>query len=189
MSRPYSIRKEERCGCCLILAIATLGSMASPIALIPLLSPLDRLGEGLAVFVVTIIGTLLFPVQAYVYAATWARIDERLEVRRRRLANPCPTGAPPIAHLAGKRHPETGIPFDADGYPDFSSVSIETVTIRFADPSNRALDATTASAVAGLRETPEGYTWNYHRDGTTMQLVPSDIHRRTGRAGGFFGPW
>lgn len=90
--------------------------------------------------------------------------------------------------MAGQRHPKTGIPFDADGYPDFSSVSKETVKIRFADPPNRALDAAAANRAAGLAETPEGYVWHHHQDGTTMQLVPRDIHTQTGHSGGFSGP-
>ncbi|XXU49625.1 HNH endonuclease [Sorangium sp. So ce1014] len=32
---------------------------------------------------------------------------------------------------------------------------------------------------------PEGYTWHHHQDGTTMQLVSSNIHRMTGHTGGF----
>jgi hypothetical protein len=31
-----------------------------------------------------------------------------------------------------------------------------------------------------LSEPPEGYTWHHHQDGTTMQLVPRDIHGLTG---------
>ncbi|MGK3970047.1 HNH endonuclease [Sorangium sp. So ce118] len=46
-------------------------------------------------------------------------------------------------------------------------------------------DFRAASQAAGLSRTPEGYTWHHHQDGTTMQLVPSDIHRMTGHTGGF----
>ncbi|MDY7228507.1 HNH endonuclease [Hyalangium rubrum] len=40
---------------------------------------------------------------------------------------------------------------------------------------------------AGLRETPKGMTWHHHQDRTTLQLVPTDIHARTGHTGGFAG--
>lgn len=33
-------------------------------------------------------------------------------------------------------------------------------------------------------KTPEGYTWHHHQDEKTMQLVPADIHRKTGHTGG-----
>jgi hypothetical protein len=90
--------------------------------------------------------------------------------------------------LAGKTHPKTGIPFDKEGYPDFSSVSRRDVQIKFADPPNRRLDVDAANRAAGLKETPEGMTWHHHQDGKTMQLVPFDIHRDTGHTGGFSGP-
>ena len=31
---------------------------------------------------------------------------------------------------------------------------------------------------------PEGYTWHHHEDPGRMQLVPSDIHEKTGHTGG-----
>jgi RHS repeat-associated protein len=85
--------------------------------------------------------------------------------------------------LAGKIHPRTGIPFDKSGYPDFSGVSISSVAIT--QTGSRAGDFRAANAAAGYRNTPEGYTWHHHQDGTTMQLVPRDIHARTGHTGGF----
>ena len=87
------------------------------------------------------------------------------------------------AHLAGQNHPKTGIPFDKDGFPDFSSVSTHTVKIELT--GNRALDDAAANRVAGLDAKPRGFTWHHHQDGTTMQLVPTDIHRKTGHTGGF----
>ncbi len=89
------------------------------------------------------------------------------------------------AHLAGKNHPVTGIPFDQNGYPDFSSVSAANVKIGFT--GSRGKDVKLANAAAGFDRTPEGYVWHHHQDGTTMQLVPRDIHRQTGHDGGFAG--
>lgn len=86
------------------------------------------------------------------------------------------------AHLAGKVHPKTGIPFDRNGFPDFSSVSRNTV--QMPQTGNRAADFAAANRAAGLPSTPRGYTWHHHQDGRTMQLVPTDIHRATGHTGG-----
>ena len=88
-------------------------------------------------------------------------------------------------HLAGERHPDTGIPFDGDGYPVFSGVATKEVKIELS--GNRRIDAKRANQVAGLDATPEGFVWHHHQDGTTMQLVPRDIHTRTGHDGGFAG--
>lgn len=84
-------------------------------------------------------------------------------------------------HLAGKLHPVTGIPFDAGGFPDFSSVAKHTVDIQFTGNSGR--DFALANKAAGLASTPKDYTWHHHQNGTTMQLVPRDIHRKTGHTG------
>ncbi|HQU46029.1 MAG TPA: HNH endonuclease [Pirellulales bacterium] len=102
---------------------------------------------------------------------------------------PQPSVNTPIrnAHLAGKKHPVTGVPFDAQGFPDFSSVSKKTVKIK--QTGSRTADFAEANKAAGLKSTPEGYTWHHHQDGTTMQLVPRDVHRATGHTGGFaLGP-
>ena len=74
-------------------------------------------------------------------------------------------------------------PIYKDGFPDFSSVSTHTVKIELT--GNRALDDAAANRVAGLDAKPRGFTWHHHQDGTTMQLVPTDIHRKTGHTGGF----
>jgi hypothetical protein len=86
--------------------------------------------------------------------------------------------------LAGKRHPDTGIPFDKDGYADFSSVA--TKTVRVPHSGNRPADFRAANQAAGFGDTPNppsGMTWHHHQDGYTLQLVPTDIHRRTGHTG------
>jgi hypothetical protein len=88
-------------------------------------------------------------------------------------------------HLAGKFHPKTGIPFDNNGYPDFSSVVKKEVQIN--QTGSRAGDSASANKAAGYPETPEGHVWHHHQDGTTMQLVPEQIHVQTGHTGGFNG--
>jgi hypothetical protein len=85
--------------------------------------------------------------------------------------------------LAGGIHPKTGIPFDALGYPDFSSVAKAQVEIT--QTGSRAGDSRAANAAAGLNATPEGFLWHHHQNGTTMLLVPRDIHVQTGHTDGF----
>jgi RHS repeat-associated protein len=91
--------------------------------------------------------------------------------------------APRNGHLAGGKHPVTGIPFDNNGYPDFSSVT--TAEVKISPTGSRAGDFKAANEAAGLPRTPEGYTWHHHQDGVTMQLVPRAIHAATGHTGGF----
>ncbi len=82
--------------------------------------------------------------------------------------------------LAGKKHPDTGIPFDSQGFPDFSSVSQRSVPVPHT--GGRA-DVNAANRAAGFDRTPDGMVWHHHQDGRTMQLVPENIHRQTGHTG------
>lgn len=91
------------------------------------------------------------------------------------------------AHLAGSRHPVTGVPFDPEGYPDFRAAGAVKAEVRISYTGSRVQDFAAANAAAGLRSTPKGMTWHHHQDRTTMQLVPTDIHARTGHTGGFSG--
>lgn len=77
-------------------------------------------------------------------------------------------------------HPKTGVPFKG-GFPDFSSVATHTVSIK---QTGGVSDFAAANLAAGLSETPKGSTWHHVEDGTTMQLVPTDIHAKTGHSGG-----
>lgn len=63
------------------------------------------------------------------------------------------------AHLAGSVHPKTGVPFDADGYPDFSDHKITEVTITQTGTYPR--DFAAANRAAGYSETPKGYTGHH----------------------------
>ncbi|RYZ37802.1 MAG: HNH endonuclease [Myxococcaceae bacterium] len=91
------------------------------------------------------------------------------------------------AHLAGQRHPVTGVPFDAEGYPDFKAAGVVKVEVKLEYTGSRSGDFAAANKAAGLRETPKGMTWHHHQDRTTLQLVPTAIHARTGHTGGFSG--
>ena len=103
-----------------------------------------------------------------------------------KLATPAPTPIPPGAtirnkDLAGKKHPDTGIPFDKEGFPDFSGVTQKEV--KFPQAGNYTTDFAKANQLAGYSETPKDMTWHHHQDGNRMQLVPLQIHRQTGHTG------
>ena len=77
-----------------------------------------------------------------------------------------------------------GVRFTDDGYPDFASYAIATVTF---DPNflgNHGSDYTEANRKAGLSTMPDGYTWHHHQDTQTMQLIPIDLHDAVRHAGG-----
>jgi HK97 family phage portal protein len=84
--------------------------------------------------------------------------------------------------LAGKKHPDTGVPFDSQGFADFSGVATRTVTIPGGHRGTN-WDFGAANHAANLPSTPPGMTWHHHQDGRTMQLVPRDVHSRTGHTG------
>jgi hypothetical protein len=94
-------------------------------------------------------------------------------------------GAPRNAQLAGKTHPRTGVPFDTSGYPDFKAAGAVKTEVKITPTGSRSGDFRAANQAAGFAKTPEGYSWHHHQNGTTMQLVPTDIHRATGHTGGF----
>jgi HK97 family phage portal protein len=83
--------------------------------------------------------------------------------------------------LAGKKHPDTGIPFDSQGFPDFSSVAKDTA--HFPHTGDLDKDRAEANRQRGYSRVPEGMVWHHHQDGRTMQLVPKDVHERTGHTG------
>ncbi len=111
--------------------------------------------------------------------------------------------------LAGQRHPETGIVFDQRGFPifddvakydtrlsadEFSSASyrgqMRMATRELRDaidngqiPASQFTNVQLRAIRAGKDKIP-GYTWHHHQDIGRMQLVPEDIHRRTGHIGG-----
>ncbi|WP_373371924.1 HNH endonuclease [Archangium lansingense] len=111
-------------------------------------------------------------------------------------------------HLAGQRHPVTGVLFNEDGYPIFESIIDIILPEELCGPE--VSDARQfAEASRQLRErlerrrklessfSPEqleaikngwpripGLTWHHHEDGMTLQLVDRDTHARTGHSGG-----
>lgn len=91
-------------------------------------------------------------------------------------------------HLAGSTHPVTGVPFDKNGYPDFSAHRHPSVPdVRIELSGNRTTDFARANKMAGLDSTPSGYTWHHHQDTGLMQLIDRSVHAKTGHTGGFSG--
>jgi len=92
-------------------------------------------------------------------------------------------GRSPInSSYAGQTHP-SGVQFTNQGFPNFSryaqaQVEIEGLT------GNYARDAAMANKAVGLEATPGGYVWHHVENGTTMQLVPQDVHNTTRHTGG-----
>ena len=86
------------------------------------------------------------------------------------IEEPCPSAR--NGRLAGGEHPLIGIPFDAEGFPDFSSVRHPNVEDVYIEPSgNRTTDAARANVAAKLDETREDYVWHHHQDRGRMQLI------------------
>lgn len=107
--------------------------------------------------------------------------------------------------LAGKTHPISGVPFDANGFPVFKSyIDIElppslhmtTDKEQFAYATKKLFEAVQkddrfASKFSekqleqiknGIK--PSGYTWHHHQDAGKLQLVDTNIHQSTGHTGG-----
>jgi hypothetical protein len=87
--------------------------------------------------------------------------------------------------LAGKNHPVSNVPFNNDGFPDFSAhVQKE---VKLSEIKGYADDFTAADKLAGITaeyRKANNLTWHHHQDCTTMQLIPSNIHLQTGHTGG-----
>ncbi|WP_430511450.1 HNH endonuclease [Pannonibacter phragmitetus] len=119
-----------------------------------------------------------------------------------------PPYSAPNVHLAGSRHPVTGIVFDQRGFPIFDDVakydtrlpSVEFKAASYqsqmrmatrdlrdqidANPQLRAqFNADQIDAIKSGSSKIPGYTWHHHQDSARMQLVPSDLHSRTGHIG------
>uniref|UniRef100_UPI002FDFA8BA HNH endonuclease n=1 Tax=Microbulbifer sp. M83 TaxID=3118246 RepID=UPI002FDFA8BA len=122
------------------------------------------------------------------------------------------TTIPPInaknVKLAGQRHPVTGIVFDNKGFPIFDDVAafdtrlpIEPfrnasytdqmkmatsdlgAAIQRGEVNPSAFSANQLSQIQSGSKTVDGFTWHHHQDTGRMQLVPRDIHKRTGHVG------
>lgn len=85
-----------------------------------------------------------------------------------------------------KKYP-AGVRFTPDAYPDFSPYALKTTKIDPYFDGNHSSDFSKADKAAGIDEAyrqDNALTWHHHQDGTTLQLVPRDIHNAVKHAGG-----
>jgi hypothetical protein len=112
--------------------------------------------------------------------------------------------------LAGRVHPVTGVPFDYRGFPIFDKhvrfdtrVPPQVSGVRNRDVHMRAAtkqlrDSISRGEVSAAGFTPRqleaiqrgdaqipGFRWHHHQDTGRLQLVPAEVHDRTGHVGGF----
>ncbi len=75
------------------------------------------------------------------------------------------------------------ITYNKDGYPDFSDHSVlETKSDELTGDNYK--DKKLVNESFGFSNTPDGYRWHHVEDGTTMQLVPEDLHDEFYHTGG-----
>jgi hypothetical protein len=90
--------------------------------------------------------------------------------------------------LAGKNHPVTGVPFDANGFPNFRRYAYEDVVVTLPNKfKGYDSDFSTADRMAGINKDfrkQHNLTWHHDIDGKTLILVSCELHRRTGHTGG-----
>lgn len=102
-----------------------------------------------------------------------------------------------------EKYPD-GVFIKENGYPDFSPYKYNkggfSGEVTFETPSSAGVEAgkclrgdcyydfKMANKAAGfgdkVTDTPKGWTWHHCEDGKTMQLVPSDLHKKIGHDGG-----
>jgi YD repeat-containing protein len=86
--------------------------------------------------------------------------------------------------LAGRNHPKTGVPFDKEGFPDFSAFRHpDYPDVRIELSGSRAQDFARANAASGLKSTPPKYTWHHHQDPGLNLLIERYTRRQATRAG------
>ena len=76
-----------------------------------------------------------------------------------------------------------GVKFTNEGFPDFSPYSNKIVKVDGLQ-GDAYYDFIKANQAVGYKSTPKGYTWHHVEDGTTMMLVPSDLHGTVRHTGG-----
>ncbi|NJN38871.1 MAG: cytoplasmic protein [Acaryochloridaceae cyanobacterium CSU_3_4] len=70
-----------------------------------------------------------------------------------------------------------------DGFPDYKAGGYVRAEVKIKQKGNRTTDFTDATTANGGVK-PENTTWHHHQDGTTMQAVDREIHRRFTHQGG-----
>lgn len=91
-------------------------------------------------------------------------------------------------HLTGKlksKYPH-GVPFTTRGFPDFSRYVIKKTKIKFTNIRTKDFDK--ADKLTGINKRyrkDKKLTWHHHEDGTTMQLIKTELHEAVRHTGGF----
>lgn len=80
------------------------------------------------------------------------------------------------------RYPD-GVRFTDAGFPDFSPYARARVRLDGLTGIYDT-DASVANRALGLRQTPPGLVWHHVEDGTTMILIPRDLHAAIRHTGG-----
>lgn len=93
---------------------------------------------------------------------------------------------PPLSDVDAWKN---GVPFKANGYPDFSAFVRNNVPgkkgeVKIILSGSRREDFARANKLAGYTTTPLNYTWHHHEDVGIMQLIPTAIHDAVRHSGG-----
>ncbi len=92
-----------------------------------------------------------------------------------------------MTQTGGRQHCKRSIPKECGskrtGFPDFSPYAKAAVSI---DGLNGVMDhdERLANRQVGFKATPKGYTWHHLHDGTSMFLIPFDLHQAVAHTGG-----
>lgn len=79
------------------------------------------------------------------------------------------------------RYPD-GVRFTDAGFPDFSPYARARIRLDGLTGIYDT-DASVANRALGLRQTPPGLVWHHVEDGTTMILIPRDLHAASSASG------
>jgi hypothetical protein len=116
------------------------------------------------------------------FAKSVQQVNGRLPINSAYAGKIYPASMLPV-EIRGK-YPH-GIPFTAQGFPDFSRYSIRNVNIEMG--ATRTQDFLRADSAAGYTKSnprPAGYTWHHHQENGYMQLIPTDLHFHVKHTGG-----
>ncbi|MEV6068393.1 HNH endonuclease [Nocardia sp. NPDC052001] len=114
-----------------------------------------------------------------------------------------------MVHMAGRKHPRTGIPYDFRGFPIFDHVAPFDTRLPLApfraesyagqmrmasrdlsaaivrgELDGGLFDAVQLGQIHSGAEKISGFTWHHHQDVGRMQLVPTKYHGKSGHIGG-----
>lgn len=124
----------------------------------------------------------------------WNKVDYGIRIKK---------GYP---YMVNKKHPETGIYFDKDGFPKFKTIATiklkrklwkKTREVHFYNASrelytkisknSRLASKFTKKEIQILKngDVPPKYTWHHHQDKGVLQLVDCKVHSEIRHRGGF----